>query len=150
MKLTKNADLDKCRYSDNGIRLDKGSHFSLPDGGFGKNDVIFSADMSWFVYVNKKKNILVFGEGQTQGFNDTTVTAETKYAIDLTQSRERFALNLYHNGSNSFLFVNAVNMYQFKAKDSQTKPYPLCLGDRKTQTITRRKQSLKDMCMLFC
>ena len=28
-----------------------------------------------------------------------------------------------------FLFVNAVEIYQFKAKDSEIKQYPLCLGN---------------------
>ena len=32
-------------------------------------------------------------------------------------------LSLHYNGSNSFLFANAVKMYQFKAKDSEIKPY---------------------------
>ena len=36
---------------------------------------------------------------------------------------------MYTNGSNSFLFVNATTMYQFKAKDSEIKYYTLCLGD---------------------
>ena len=37
---------------------------------------------------------------------------------------------MYYNGSNSFLFVNATKIYQFKAKDSETKKkYPLCLGN---------------------
>ena len=31
-------------------------------------------------------------------------------------------------GSNSFLFVNALKLYQFNAKDSEIKPYPLYLG----------------------
>ena len=38
-------------------------------------------------------------------------------------------LSIHYNGSNSFLFVNAVKMYQFKAKDSEMKPYPLCRGN---------------------
>ena len=38
-------------------------------------------------------------------------------------------LNLHYNVSNSFLFVNALKMYQFKAKDSEIKLYPLCLGN---------------------
>ena len=33
-------------------------------------------------------------------------------------------LSLHYNGSNSFLFANAVKMYQFKARDSEIKPYP--------------------------
>ena len=36
-------------------------------------------------------------------------------------------LNLHYNGSNSFLFVNATKIYQFKSKDSEIKKYSLCL-----------------------
>ena len=38
-------------------------------------------------------------------------------------------LSLHYNGSNSFLFVNVVKIYQFKAKDSEIKLYPLFLGN---------------------
>ena len=39
--------------------------------------------MSSSVHVyNKSKDILVLGEVPTQGFNDTTVTAEVKYPIN--------------------------------------------------------------------
>ena len=39
----------------------------------GRNDIIFGADMSSSVYVdNKNKDILVLGEGLTQGLDDTT------------------------------------------------------------------------------
>ena len=36
---------------------------------------------------------------------------------------------MYYNGSNIFLFVNAKKIYQFKAKDSEIKKFPLCLGN---------------------
>ena len=46
----------------------------------GKNVIIFGADMSSYVHVdNKEKNILILGEGLTQGVDDTTLTAEAKY-----------------------------------------------------------------------
>ena len=46
----------------------------------GNNVIIFGADMSSYVHVdNKKKNILILGEGLTQGVDDTTLTAEAKY-----------------------------------------------------------------------
>ena len=32
-------------------------------------------------------------------------------------------------GNNSFVFFNTVKTYQFKAKDSQIKPDPLCVGN---------------------
>ena len=44
-------------------------------------------------------------------------------------------LSLYYNGSNSFLFDNAAKMYQFKVKDSEIKPYLLCL-DNISQNFT--------------
>ena len=37
-----------------------------------------------------QKDILIPGEGPTQGFDDTTLSAEAKYSIDVTQSEPRF------------------------------------------------------------
>ena len=36
------------------------------------------------IFDNKNKNILILGEGPTQGLNDTTWTAEAKYPINFT------------------------------------------------------------------
>ena len=64
--------------------------------------------MSSSVHIyNKNKDILILGEGPTQGLDDTAITAEAKYPISFIQSRKRFVLSLHYNGSNSFLFVNA-------------------------------------------
>ena len=71
---------------------------------------------------NENKDMLILGEGPTQGLNDTTLIAESKYPINVTQSGKRIVLSLHHNGSNSFLFVNAAKIYQFKAKDSEKNP----------------------------
>ena len=60
---------------------------------------------------DKEKNILILGEGLTQGLDDTTLTAKAKYLINFTQSRKRF---LHYNESNSFLFVNATKSTQSK------------------------------------
>ena len=50
-------------------------------------------------------------------------------------------LSLHFNGSNSFLFVIAAKKYQFKAKDSEIKPYILCLGNiSKDFTIDNMKK----------
>ena len=51
---------------------------------------------------NKNKDILILGDGPTQGLDDTTLTAQAKYPINFTQPRKRFVLSLYYNGSNSF------------------------------------------------
>ena len=86
----------------------------------GKNNTIFGADMSSSVHIdNKGKHILILGEGPIQGLDDTTLTAEPKYSINFTQSNRNFLfLSLHYNGRNSFLFVNATKVYQFKASDS--------------------------------
>ena len=66
-KLTKNADLDKYKYSDCGIRFDSLSEFSLTNGSMSKTFVIFGVDMSSSVHINNKdKDILILAEGPTQ------------------------------------------------------------------------------------
>ena len=76
---------------------------------------------------NKEKVILILGKCPTPGLNNTTLTAETLFSINFTRPGIKFCLSLHYNGSNSFLFVNATKIYQFKAKDSEIKLYPLCL-----------------------
>ena len=86
VKLAKNADPDKYKYSGYGIGFDSHSEFSLPDGRMGRNAINFGADISSSVHVdNKNKNISILGEGQTQGLDDTTIKKEAKYCINFTQ-----------------------------------------------------------------
>ena len=67
VKQTKNADIDKYRYSGYGIGFDRKGSFSFPGGGFGQNVRILGVDMSSFFHVdNKKKDILIIGKGPTQ------------------------------------------------------------------------------------
>ena len=87
------------------------------DETIGKNVIIFGAEVSASVHIdNKNKDFLIPGEGPTQGLDGTTLAAEAKYPINFTQPRKRFVLSLRYNGINSFLFVNATKIYQFKAK----------------------------------
>ena len=86
----------------------------------GENIIIFGVNMSSSVHIgNKNKDILIIGEGPTQGLDDTTLTAEVEaiYPINFAQLNRRSVLSLHHNGRSSFLFVNATKIYQFKAKD---------------------------------
>ena len=108
--------------------------------------------MSSSVHVdNTGKGILILGEGPAQGLDDTTLTAVSKYPINFTQSGKRFVLSLHYNGSNSFLFVNATKVYQFKAKNSKIKDYALCLGNvSKNFTINNMKKiGLKRVAKFF-
>ena len=86
--------------------------------------------MSSSVHIyNKEKDILILGKGPTQGLDGTTFTTEALYLINFAQCRKRFALSLHYNGSNSFFFVNATKVHQFKAKDLKIKDYALPLGN---------------------
>ena len=54
--------------------------------------------MSSSVHIDdKNRDILVLGEGPTQGLNNTTLTARFEYPINFTQSRKRFVLSLHYN-----------------------------------------------------
>ena len=61
VNLKRNADPDRYYYFGGGIGFDARQRFSLYDGrGFGKNVIIFGADMSSLVYINnKKKDIFI-------------------------------------------------------------------------------------------
>ena len=58
-------------------------------------------------------------KGPTQELDDTTLRAGAIYPTNFTQPNKRFVLSLSYNKSNSFLFVNATRIYQFKAKNSE-------------------------------
>ena len=74
VKLDTIADLYKYGYSGYGIGFDARSQFSRADGSWGKIVVSFGVDNSSFVHVdNKKKDILVLGEGLPQRLDDTMI-----------------------------------------------------------------------------
>ena len=58
VKLTKNADLDKYKYSGYSIEFDYRSEFLLTDGSLGKNVLICGADMSSSVHIDNKSKDL--------------------------------------------------------------------------------------------
>ena len=59
---------------------------------YGKNIIIFGVDVSSSVHAdNKGKDILILGEGPTQGLNHT-LTADTKCFITFTQSGKKICI----------------------------------------------------------
>ena len=122
VKLTKNADFDKYKYSGYGIGFYLQGSFSLSNGsGFGKNVIIFVADMSLSVHINNKtKDILILGKASTQGLDDIPLTTEEKYFINFSEQQKKFCLSLHYNGTNSLLG---------NGKDSGKTAAPLCLGN---------------------
>ena len=75
---------------------------------------------------NKKKDILILRKAPAQGL-EHTLTAEKLYSINFTENNKKFCL--HYNEANSYLFVSGTEIIKFKAKNSETKAYLLCLGN---------------------
>ena len=129
IKLTKNAYVDKYKYSGHGIRFDTRGSFSHPSGGDGRNVIIFGADLSSSVHANNKvNNVLVLGKAFIQRIKGTTIYAEKMYSTNFIADNKTFCLNLHYNSDNSYLFGSGKEIHKFKAKDSEIVPNPLYLG----------------------
>ena len=90
------------------------------DGSVDEKVIIFRVDINSSVHIdNKGKDILILDKDPTQGVGDTALPAKAQYSINFSRSNRKFCSSLHFNGSNSFLFVNAVEIYQFRAKDSK-------------------------------
>ena len=65
--------------------------FSFGSNGFGKNVIIFGADVSSSVHANNKtKNILVLSKDFVQGLDNTTIYAEKMYSLNITELIKNF------------------------------------------------------------
>ena len=130
VKLTKNADIDKYEYSGYGVGFDRETSFSIGNET-GKNVIIFGVDMSSSARIdNRKKDILVFGKGPTQGL-EHTLSAEKMHSINFRKKNTKFCLSLHYNGANSYLFVNGTEITKFKARDSEIHVYSLSQDNMK-------------------
>ena len=72
--------------------------------------------------------------------------------INFTVTKKKFCLSLHYNGANSYFFVNGIEIYKFKAKDSEIVAPPLCLGNISKDWLTdnmKKKQGLMDMSMIL-
>ena len=128
VSLTKNANIDKYKYSGYGIGFDRKGEFSF-SSRFGRNCIILGADVSSSHANNKKNNILFLGKDFVQGINRTTIYAEKLYSINFTENNKKFCLSLHYNEANRYLFFYGTKIHKFKAKDSETVATPLCQGN---------------------
>ena len=80
--------------------------------------------MDSFVHIDKIY-VLILGGDPTQGLDGTSLTVEAQHSINFSRLSRKFYLSLHYCSSNSFLFVNATKIYQFKARDSEIKKISL-------------------------
>ena len=123
VKLTKNADPDKYRYIGYGIGFDARSLFSLPNGEWGKNIVIFGVGYSSSLLTENSQKI-----SKLLMKIQATDWMILKYQQRLNILPKKICLNLYYNRSRSFSYANGLKAYRLKAKDYEIKQYLSSLG----------------------
>ena len=90
---------------------------------------------------NRKKDILILGKGPTQGLEHTP-SAGKMYSVNFTKNNKKYCVSLHYNGANSYLFVNGIEIYKFKAKDSKIVASPLSPGNiSKDWTLDKMKKT---------
>ena len=129
ISLNKNPDVDRYKYPRYGIGFDRHGSYSHPRGRTGRNVIIFVVDMSSSTKIDhRKKYILIFAKGPTQGLEHTS-TIEKMYSINFTENNKKFCLSLLYNIAYSYLFVNGTKIQKFKANDFEIVAAPVCLGN---------------------
>ena len=90
---------------------------------------------------NRKKDILILGKVPTQGL-EHALSSEKMYSVNFSQNNRKFCLSLHYNGANSYFFVNGIEIYKFKAKDSEIVASTLSLGNiSKDSTVDNMKKT---------
>ena len=111
VKLTKNADIVKYKYSGYGIGFDSRGSFTHPSGGYRRNVIIFGADMSNSAH--NKKYILIIGKRPTQGLDNTTLTAE-KILFVVAMTFVKACVRYFFE-----IFIFSPNDRSFRSRDIQ-------------------------------
>ena len=107
------------QYSGRGISFDSRGSWSHEDGTYAVNVFIFGTDNSNSRYEdNKKADFTVLGLGSSQFLENKNVYAESKFKINFTKTGVKFVMSLHYNSDKSYLFVNGVEIYKFKALDN--------------------------------
>ena len=89
VSLTKNADIDRYKYSQYGIGFDRHGSFPFPGIGLGRNVIIFGVDTSSSVHVDKKKKyILILTKVPTKGL-EHILSAEKMYLINFIKHHKK-------------------------------------------------------------
>ena len=70
------------------------------------------------------------------------------YSINFTVTNKKSCLSLHYDGANSYLFVNCIEIYKFKAKDSEILMGPIGLGNIPKDWLVDNMKKL-DLLVMF-
>ena len=121
------TDYNKEKWSGYGVAFGKQRYLDKDSGKNANNLIILEADLSDSSdEETKKNNILILGKGSVQ-INNTIIQAKSELKTNCTLP-QKLILSVHYNGDDSYLFLNNIPQYKFKAKDSEIKRRKLCLG----------------------
>ena len=107
--IVKNSDKEKYVYSCFGLILDSAGSWDLDNC------------TAWNVFSS-------LGKCPTFGVNGSFGPPKEKFSINFSKSNKLFCLSLHYNADNSCLFVNAKDIFSFKADNENVNfPTQLCL-----------------------
>ena len=87
--------------------------------------IIFGVDLN---DKDKQYSSLVLEKGSIK-LNNTTIQAEDELKTNCMVPNERFVLSIHYNSDNSYLFINGVQEYECKVKDTEINANKMCLGN---------------------
>ena len=88
--LIKNVDPDKYWIILGSVLDSKHNFFLIWNFHFGKNSICGVDNSSSTHADNRRKGILVLGQGRTQGLDNSAITTKAKYFSNFTPSQNKF------------------------------------------------------------
>ena len=85
-------------------------------------------------------------EVPTYDINGSFAVVEQKFSFNFTKAKTKFCSSLHYNGDNSYLFINGIKIYNFKADNGIVNfPAEFCLGSifNGFVTVDSKEVSLK-------
>ena len=121
------TDYNNKKWPGYGVAFGKQHYLHKDSGKHDNNLIILGAELSDSNdEETKKNNILILDKGSVQ-INNTTIQAKSESNTNCKLPK-KIILSVRYNGDDSYLFVNNIQQYKFKAKNSEIKTRKLCLG----------------------
>ena len=116
------------KWSGYGLAFGIKDYVHTESGKNAKNLIILAVDTSDGDKTTENYS-LVSGKGSVSITRTETIEVKKEIKPNCTITNEKFVLSLHYNGDDSYLFVNGIPQYKFKAIGTDIKARKLCLRD---------------------
>ena len=142
------------RYYDGiGVFFDTTGSYGTSGINEYRNLILYGTSMKNSSYAtNKKHHIYIMGKNFTQGLQyGATIYAEHDYVkVNGSKVNEKFVLSVHYSDGNSYLFINGVQQFKFKAMSTLNLKNQLIQKIQKSQTtLIIKKLHYMEKYMIF-